>query len=59
MKEVVVLSGADEHVLGIYRRLEDASAGLGDKFYQNFLESCAQLSKQPQIAPRFNRHNRK
>ena len=57
--EVVVLSGADAHVLGIYRRLDEASDGLGDVFYEDFLKACARLSQHPEIAPRYHKRFRK
>ncbi len=59
MMEVVVLSGASSQVLGIYRWLEDAYEGRGDDFYADFLEGCSQLSRFPEIAPRYDAHFRK
>ena len=55
MKEIVVLSGAEAHVLEIHRRLNEKCDGLGTAFYADFTSGCSLLSEQPEIAPRFYR----
>lgn len=59
MKEVVVLSGADAHVLGIYSRLEEVAEGRGEAFYTDFLTACSQLSEFPEIAQHYHGQFRK
>ncbi len=59
MNEVVVLSGAEQQVFGLYRRLEDNAEGLGDAFYSDFCRGCVRLSQFPEIAPRYRHQYRK
>jgi hypothetical protein len=59
MKEVVVLTGASGHVQGIYQRLDNASEGLGDAFYGDFLKGCLRVSRSPEAFPRHDKRFRK
>ena len=56
---LIVLEGAAGQVQGIYNLLEDHQEGLGDKFYQSFLEACELLQTHPRIGLRYRQELRR
>ena len=53
MREIVVLSGAEADLLGIYCWMESLSTELADRFDAAVLASLALLATQPLMAPAF------
>lgn len=51
--EVTLLSGCENDVLKIYRRLDDQVPGLGGNFYSDFLKACETLFQHPAIGTNY------
>jgi plasmid stabilization system protein ParE len=51
--EQLVLAGADADVLETYARLEDAAAGLGERFNERVEEALDRLLSFPQSGPMY------
>lgn len=51
MAQIVILAGAESHLLTLFARLEDQSEGLGFRFHGDCSRTFALLAQFPEIAP--------
>lgn len=53
MAQIVILAGAESHLLTLFARFEDQSEGLGFRFHGDCGRAFALLAQFPEIAPMY------